>query len=312
MSSKVTANDIRTLLHDQGVVARWSGSYQVVASRPASLAKTSGETISFCRQGKSVTPEMLKAWQGIVLIDEVSESVRSEAGKRVDLLIVESEFSEAIFYLLLSMYFINYRPQQPSSESVSARVDTYHRTLGMFTSTDDDVILGESVSIGPNCSIRRAQIGNSTVLQAGVCLGDDALGAVLGPNGQWIDRPHFAGVVIGRNVRIENNSVIQAGFLTPTMISDNCRIGPLTSIGNGVFIGQGTLIGQSVTIAGSVRIGRNCRIWSNASIRESVTIGDGATVGMGAAVVTDIPSNEVWFGNPARKRLSITPTFPKA
>ena len=31
-----------------------------------------------------------------------------------------------------------------------------------------------------------------------------------------------------------------------------------------------------------------------------VTIGEGAIVGAGAIVTKDIPSNEVWAGNPAR------------
>ena len=38
----------------------------------------------------------------------------------------------------------------------------------------------------------------------------------------------------------------------------------------------------------------------NTIIANSVTIGDGALIGAGSIVTKDIPSAEVWAGNPAR------------
>lgn len=39
----------------------------------------------------------------------------------------------------------------------------------------------------------------------------------------------------------------------------------------------------------------------SSSLRGYLKIGEGATVGMGAIAMKNIPANEVWVGNPARK-----------
>ena len=38
----------------------------------------------------------------------------------------------------------------------------------------------------------------------------------------------------------------------------------------------------------------------NATIREFLSIGDYATLGAGAVLTKNIPSNEIWIGNPAK------------
>jgi UDP-3-O-[3-hydroxymyristoyl] glucosamine N-acyltransferase len=303
-------SDIRKVLDHFKIGAIVTGNQDLCARRAAPLSESSSETIAFSRSPDPLGVLEVRALAGIVIVGHLNAEAAEEVDNRADVLIIGCQHPEAIFYAVLLEVSKRARDIGEFMPSPVTLELEHRQPNGSRIFIDNDVLLADNVRIGAFCSVRRCTIGEMSELQAGVRVGDDALGAVVGPNGEWIDRPHFAGVVIGRNVRIENNSVIQAGFLNATTISDNCRIGPLTWIGNGVSIGQGTLIGQSVTIAGSVTIGRNCRIWSNASIREAVTIGDGVTVGMGAAVVTDIPSNEVWFGNPARKRLSITPTSP--
>lgn len=51
---------------------------------------------------------------------------------------------------------------------------------------------------------------------------------------------------------------------------------------------------------GGVRICRNAFIGSHSIICNSVTIGEGAVVGAGSVVTKDIPSYEIWGGNPAK------------
>jgi sugar O-acyltransferase (sialic acid O-acetyltransferase NeuD family) len=65
-------------------------------------------------------------------------------------------------------------------------------------------------------------------------------------------------------------------------------------------ISDWTLIGSNVVVAGNVRIGKNCYIASGSCIRDGVTIGDNCLVGMGSVVLTDVPSDSVVAGNPAR------------
>lgn len=47
-------------------------------------------------------------------------------------------------------------------------------------------------------------------------------------------------------------------------------------------------------------IGEYVVLFSNAVICPGVTIGDGAIIGAGAVVTKDVPSFEIWAGNPAR------------
>ena len=46
--------------------------------------------------------------------------------------------------------------------------------------------------------------------------------------------------------------------------------------------------------------GKGAYIGMGTMVVKPVTIGEGAIVGAGAIVTKDIPSNEVWAGNPAR------------
>lgn len=49
-----------------------------------------------------------------------------------------------------------------------------------------------------------------------------------------------------------------------------------------------------------VHIGNDVFIGAHTIITKNVTIGDNVLIGAGSVVTKDIPSNEVWAGNPAR------------
>lgn len=52
---------------------------------------------------------------------------------------------------------------------------------------------------------------------------------------------------------------------------------------------------------GNVVIKRNAFIGMGSLIIKPVTIGENAVVGAGSVVTHDIPDNEIWVGNPARR-----------
>ncbi len=98
-----------------------------------------------------------------------------------------------------------------------------------------------------------------------------------------------------------------------SVISSRCRI----TIGNHVNIGGNVRIFDhdfhSLNFktrrggeknrdieAAPVKIGNDVFIGTNAVVLKGVTIGDRAVVGAGAIVARDVPSDEVWAGNPAR------------
>ena len=86
--------------------------------------------------------------------------------------------------------------------------------------------------------------------------------------------PHHAlGVVIHKNVKIGNN----------------CRIL------------QGTTIGAKSNSIKAPIIGNNVFVGANSTIIGPITIGDNAIIGAGSVVVHNVPNNEVWAGNPAKR-----------
>ena len=54
-------------------------------------------------------------------------------------------------------------------------------------------------------------------------------------------------------------------------------------------------------ISGSCHIGERAWISPNVSIRDWREVGNNSVVGIGSVVVKNIPNNETWMGNPAKK-----------
>jgi acetyltransferase-like isoleucine patch superfamily enzyme len=102
--------------------------------------------------------------------------------------------------------------------------------------------------------------------------------------------------VIGSNVTIKCGVYLWDGIT----VEDNVQIGPNVTFTNDkyprakqAFEIQKTVIKRKASIgAGSVIIG-------------GITIGENAMIGVGSVVTKDIPPNELWFGNPARKKGNI-------
>ena len=61
----------------------------------------------------------------------------------------------------------------------------------------------------------------------------------------------------------------------------------------------------NASICGSVKIGDYCNIGSSAVIRDGCKVGQNSFLGMGSVLTKDMPPNEMWFGNPAKKYKSI-------
>jgi acetyltransferase-like isoleucine patch superfamily enzyme len=134
-------------------------------------------------------------------------------------------------------------------------------------------------------------------------------------------------VNIGERTRVWQFVVILGG----AKIGSNCNICAHTFIENDVIIGNdvtvkcGVQLWDGITIDDYVQIGPNVtftndkyprakqafevqrtRIMKNASIGAGsvimggVTIGENALVGAGSLVTKDVPSNELWYGSPAK------------
>ena len=127
----------------------------------------------------------------------------------------------------------------------------------------------------------------------------------------FINQPFFCDY--GKHVRVGkhffanfNLTVLDEAMVT---IGDNCFVGPNVNIYTACHSTDPTIRSTRQDWARPVTIGNNCWIGGNTTILPGVTIGDNVTIGAGSVVVTDIASNSVAVGNPAKvvKKISNSP-----
>jgi sugar O-acyltransferase (sialic acid O-acetyltransferase NeuD family) len=94
-----------------------------------------------------------------------------------------------------------------------------------------------------------------------------------------------AGSIVNAHVKIGKGAIINTGAI----IEHECTIGDFAHIGPGAVL------------AGNVRIEKSCFIGANATVKQGVKIGANTIIGAGSVVLTDIPANTVYAGNPAKQ-----------
>ena len=160
--------------------------------------------------------------------------------------------------------------------------------------------MGECINIGNNVTISgRVILGDNVTIESGARIGVDSCSFYV-LNGKRYKVPHFAGVIIGNNVFIGANTVIEKGTLCDTFIGNNVGISALCSIGHNTKIFDNVSITGGCTIAGSVTLKNGCRIHPNSSIGQGIEVGTGSLVGIGSNVIENVGDGEIVVGNPAR------------
>ena len=104
-------------------------------------------------------------------------------------------------------------------------------------------------------------------------------------------------VTVECNTKIGKRSKIQtAAHITgDCIIGDDVFVGPEVTTMNDLYMGA-----RETEMKGPI-IEDGALIGGNATLLPGVRIGKNAVVGAGSVVTKDVPANEVWVGNPARK-----------
>lgn len=115
-------------------------------------------------------------------------------------------------------------------------------------------------------------------------------------------------VLIDSSASVSIRSIIQESSL----VAPNSIINSMVFVGKGTIVNSGAIlehecrignfthIAPGAVLAGNVIVGENVFIGANSTIKEGIVIGNNALIGAGSVVISDIPSNETWVGNPAR------------
>jgi UDP-3-O-[3-hydroxymyristoyl] glucosamine N-acyltransferase len=181
-------------------------------------------------------------------------------------------------------------------------------------------VIGKRVSIGRGSIIGKALIGDNviigcnvivcdgvtlqanTIIHSNVVIGEPGFNYATGINGIHYPFPHLGGVEVGEGCEIGAHSFISAGVLGPTVIGPGSKFAQFVYIGANVSIGSHCQIRARATVMGSVAIGNDVIIGPAVTIRDDISIGSRSIIGIGSNVLKDVPSNEIWYGNPARPR----------
>lgn len=296
-----SAQEMVKFLQGRGYVCDSRGDLERTASEVRPCVDSTGHSLSFVRDIDYLNNQRTLEVRGIVIAaNELSEKL---AGTFLGVTWILTASPEAAFYELLRWMIIDENQTEIHQTAVihpSAQLGN-HVSIGPLSFIGPNVVVGDRVRIGAGCSLRHSVLGDAVVLQDGIRLGGEQLGAVKQPDGTWIDRPSLCGVRIDSGTRVDDNTVIHRGFMSDTHIHENVRIGANCFIGNGVVVHRGSLIAPGVVMAGGVQIGENCTVWSRVAIREGSRIEAAVTIGIGSVVLTNLTDGATYVGIPARQ-----------
>mgnify|MGYP001285134209 CR=1 FL=1 len=173
-----------------------------------------------------------------------------------------------------------------------------HTVVGAGARIGDDCLVYPQVTIYPN-----TQVGHRVILHSGVRLGSDGFGYLQKMiDGQLthVKIPHVGRAIIGDDVEIGVNSVVDRGSVDDTVIGAGTKIDNLVHIAHNVRVGKACLILTQVGIAGSARIEDGVVLAGQAGVSGHVTIGAGSRLAGQSGAISDVPAGETWSGYPAR------------
>ncbi len=165
-------------------------------------------------------------------------------------------------------------------------------SIGNFTSIGKDVVIGESCFISDNVTLLDGvTIGNRVFVGPGCVIGTDGFGYESRADGTYVKFPHIGGVVIGDDVEIGGNTVIDRGALGTTVIDSGVKIDNLVHISHNVRLGSNSLVIANAMVAGGVNVGEGSWIGPSSNILDRTTVGKKTFIGMGVSVIKNIPDH---------------------
>ena len=172
-----------------------------------------------------------------------------------------------------------------------------HAYIGDNSVVGDNTIIHSGVKIYSG-----SKIGSDCVLHSGVILGSDGFGFAPKEDGTYKTIPQMGNVIVGNNVHIGANTVIDCAALPSdsTVIGDGTKLDNLIQIAHNVKIGKNTVIAAQSGVSGSTEIGDNCIFGGQVGIAGHLKIASktsiGAQAGLGKSVKKE---KEKLFGSPA-------------
>ncbi len=268
----------------------------------ASIEKVTPSDVSFFNS--SIVSSSLKSLKaGLLFVPKNYEdtSVLARAFMRVD-----NPYQSMISFIEhFHIPFISF----PSSKMASTAV--------IHPSAIVEGVVGEHCQIGPGCVVSKgAFIGDKTILEANVTvypnviIGSDCIiqaGVVIGSRGfgfyefknERFPVPHVSGVRIGNSCEFGANMVVASGFLSPTVIGNECHFDSFVQIGHNCTLGNRIYMASQSGLGGSTIVEDDVELAGGAQVAGHLTIGKGARVAAKAGVTKNVATGATVAGFPA-------------
>ncbi len=153
--------------------------------------------------------------------------------------------------------------------------------------------LESNVTIYPNVIV-----GEGCIFQAGVVVGSRGFG-FYEHEGERRMVPHFAGVRIGNRCSFGANTVVAAGFISPTIIGDNCHLDSMVQIAHNCVLGNNIYMASQTALGGTTILEDGVQFAGGAKAAGHLTVGKNAIVTAKAGVTKSVPAGKTVAGFPA-------------
>lgn len=109
--------------------------------------------------------------------------------------------------------------------------------------------------------------------------------------------------VINSLVKIKNSTLVNAGVVINSMstLGLGCIINTNATIEHDCQISDFVHIAPGAVLAGNVSVEKSSFIGANSVVKEGIKIGENVVIGAGSVVLENIPDNQTWVGNPAKR-----------
>lgn len=143
-------------------------------------------------------------------------------------------------------------------------------------------------------------LGQNCIIHSNTVIGSDGFGFNSDKNGRFQKIPQVGNVVIGNEVEIGSNTVIDRATMGSTKIDSGVKMDNLIQVAHNVTIGENTVIAAQVGIAGSSKIGKNCMLGGQVGVAGHIAIADETKIAAQSGINHTITEKgTTLFGSPA-------------
>lgn len=236
----------------------------------------------------------------IILPKEIFENVAAPEGKALVIYDAPKELLIDFCKAFLDFGAPNAAAQiHPTAVIEEGAVLGENNVIGAGVFISKNCKIGSYNTIGAHSVIKNTTIHDHVNIGCNTTIGETGFGYTKDDDGEVELFPHYGSVVIESHVHVGNNTCIDRGSLSDTVIKEGAKIDNLVHIAHNVQVGKNSFVIACSMIAGSVVLGDNSWIAPSSAVRNGLSVGKNTTVGIGSTVTKNVGDDETVLGSPA-------------